>query len=162
MYHDIIEVIGKDVWLLKDNGYGIWNADKSGRLVIEGIVKRGENLPDGTPNEDWHDHLVLRCEDGTVTHVPEWQAVICPENFGDEVLKIQRYLSDNNLYAEVYDNFDGLPVVHVSISWGDWKHDHGWCEDLMQYIGYAEIGCNVTEENGSDCYSAIHNFVKVA
>lgn len=162
MYSNLIEVIGKAVWLLKDNGHGIWNIDKDRKLVIESLVKPGENLPDGTPNEDWCSHVVLLDTDGTFIHVPEWQTVICPEDFGDKIMSIQRYVSDNGLYADVYDNFDGLPVVHASIHWGDWKHDHLWCKKLMEYIGYVEIGCNVTEENGSDCYSAIHNFMKLA
>jgi hypothetical protein len=32
----------------------------------------------------------------------------------------------------------------------------------MSYLGYGEIGCKVTEEDGSDTYSAEHYFIKVA
>jgi hypothetical protein len=32
----------------------------------------------------------------------------------------------------------------------------------MEYLGYASGGQIVTEENGSDCYSATHYFYKVA
>jgi hypothetical protein len=30
----------------------------------------------------------------------------------------------------------------------------------MRYLGYTEIGNEVTEENGSDCYSADHYYLK--
>ena len=65
------------------------------------------------------------------------------------------------MLGEVYKHFD-LPIMVVDISWGDWKHEHGWCKCLMKYLGYGEIGCKVTEENGSDTYSAEHYFIKVA
>ena len=32
----------------------------------------------------------------------------------------------------------------------------------MEYIGYKEIAEDVTEEDGSDCYSSIHTFAKKA
>jgi hypothetical protein len=50
----------------------------------------------------------------------------------------------------------------VSISWGDWKHEHLWARSLMSYLGYVEIGSKVTEEDGSDTYSAEHYFLKTA
>ena len=53
-------------------------------------------------------------------------------------------------------------IVNVSISWGDWKHEHMWCKILMEYIGFREIGEMLTEEDGSDCYSATHIFIKEA
>lgn len=157
----LIEVIGKTVWVLVANEYGIYHIDKSSKRVVTGIVARGENFEDGTPNNDWSDHLVLRNEDGTTTHIPEFNAVICPENWDDEASVVHRYLCDNRCYPdEVYDNYNGLPVIQVAISWGDWKHDHLWCDHLMGYLGYTKIGEQLTEEDGSDCYSAIHNYIK--
>ena len=32
----------------------------------------------------------------------------------------------------------------------------------MEFLGYKEIGNKVTEEDGSDCYSAEHYFLKTA
>ena len=74
---------------------------------------------------------------------------------------INRYLSDNDLYTEdIYEESEN--IVNVSISWGDWKHEHMWCKILMEYIGFREIGEMLTEEDGSDCYSATHIFIKEA
>lgn len=50
----------------------------------------------------------------------------------------------------------------VSISWGDWKHDHIWCDNLITSIlGLKLDNAVVTEEDGSDCYSAMR-FYKCA
>ena len=73
---------------------------------------------------------------------------------------IKRIFNENELCYEYAVNDNG--TIEVYIDWGDWKHDHRWCEDLMGYLGYGELGCEVTEEDGSDCYSAVHYFVKTA
>lgn len=65
-----------------------------------------------------------------------------------------------NLYHFMYNDYCGLCV---EITWGDWKHDH-WAVDevvrevlnRMGYAGKYTITTQVTEEDGSDCYSAIH------
>ena len=76
--------------------------------------------------------------------------------------EINSYLMENGIYAEYITNFHKIEnIVIVSID-GDWKHDHRWAEDLMRYLGYTEIGNKVTDENGSDCYSADHYFIKSA
>ena len=38
-------------------------------------------------------------------------------------------LRDNNFYHEV-DIYDDK--IYVEITWGDWKHDHGWCDYLIE------------------------------
>lgn len=51
--------------------------------------------------------------------------------------------------------------IEVEINWGDWKHEHLRCKWLteqlleMRGIGF-DFDTFVTEEDGSDCYSAIH------
>ena len=65
-----------------------------------------------------------------------------------------------NKCFDVYDNYCG---ICIDITWGDWKHEH-WCADEITREVLAELGLNgkytittqVTEEDGSDCYSAIH------
>ena len=32
----------------------------------------------------------------------------------------------------------------------------------MKYLGYYEIGNEVTEDDGSDCFSGIHHFIKAS
>lgn len=74
----------------------------------------------------------------------------------DEI-NIQKYLSSNHLWADVEVD-DGKVLVHID--WGDWKHDHGYCKQLMKERGYTYCGQKVTEEDGSDTYSATHLYIK--
>lgn len=75
----------------------------------------------------------------------------------EEERRIQTYLDDHDLWGEVEVN-DG--VAYVEINWGDWKHEHLRCEYLMNDLGYQQDYVEVTEEDGSDCYSAIHTYIK--
>ena len=72
--------------------------------------------------------------------------------------KVQKYLDDHNLWGEVSVQ-DG--TVYVEIHWGDWKHDHWYCQDLMSELGYVLVDKEVTEEDGSDTFSAIHTYEKM-
>lgn len=49
-------------------------------------------------------------------------------------------------------------VVSIVIEWGDWKHEHGYADYIMQQHGFKKIKEDVTEEDGSDCYSSIHYY----
>lgn len=72
--------------------------------------------------------------------------------------KIQKYLNDNDLWCDVSVH-DG--IVSVEINWGDWKHDHAYCKELMSDLGYVLVGKEITEEDGSDTFSAIHTYEKI-
>ena len=74
------------------------------------------------------------------------------------VEKIQKVLDDNDLFGSVYNHKD-LPIIYVEINWGDWKHDHLRTKCLLESIGCVYAGEDVTEEDGSDCYSAIHTYI---
>lgn len=73
------------------------------------------------------------------------------------VMKVQNLLNENKLFADVYN--DGM-FLKVDISWGDWKHEHLRCDwlikDNFKVLLNAE---DVTESDGSDCYSATHTYV---
>lgn len=112
--------------------------------------------------KDYCRHYILKGEDGTEKEIQEFYCVFIPDTTKDEVLMLSDYLSNNGIYAEVFHYSTEVPAIVVSISWGDWKHEHGWCNDLMGYLGYTEIGNRVTEENGSDCYSAEHYYLKAS
>ena len=79
---------------------------------------------------------------------------------------LSAYLAEHSLHYDispVFKSNTGKPlpdnhVYDVNIEWGDWKHDHGYCDYLMSEIGYVKINEATTEENGSDCYSAIHRY----
>lgn len=113
---------------------------------------------DYTEVKDWCDHFIVKSDDGQVREIQQYQALIPPKDCKHEEERIQNFLDDNGVWAEVY-QVSGTTAIAVDISWGDWKHEHLWCRDLMNFLGYAEIGSKVTEENGSDCYSAIHYFL---
>ena len=72
---------------------------------------------------------------------------------------IEQMLRDNHVYADVYPYRDIEVVFAVEINWGDWKHEHLSAKWLLQEAGHVYISSQVTEENGSDTYSAIHYFV---
>ena len=73
--------------------------------------------------------------------------------------KVQKLLDSDNLNADVWPSNTGLPACIVSIRWGDWKHDHGRMRWLCQEHGGYVMSQVVTEENGSDCYSAKYRVV---
>ena len=102
----------------------------------------------------------IKADDGEERTMDYNEVVFCPKegvfSTNDEML--YNYLKDNGVYSEVYTNSEG--VVMVSISWGDWKHEHGWCDDLMSYIKYGLDDEIETKENGSDCYSSEHYYSK--
>ena len=143
------KLIGKKVWLLDGDIYhGLTLGSKQTYTVKE--VKSGKDCG------DWADHYVVEKDsDGQTLEVCEFQVVFALQD--DNIF---RYLMDNEVYADVSEIREG--TVTVEINWGDWKHEHLWCRDLMGYIGYEKIDERVTEENGDDAYSAIHTYRKTA
>ena len=108
---------------------------------------------------DWCEHLVIKDSEGNEREIRECDCVYSPDYEKEPDYLASDFLGKNGVYAEVYTKIEGA-VLAVHIEWGDWKHEHLWARDLMQYIGYHEIGNEVTAEDGSDCYSATHYFVK--
>lgn len=52
-------------------------------------------------------------------------------------------------------------AIRLDIYWGDWKHDHAACKKIISDIFfknklYPEFTTIITEQDGSDCYSATH------
>ena len=112
--------------------------------------------------EDWCDHYIVRGEDGEELNIRQYDCVFPPKESEYEDCTIHEFLDDNGVWAEVYPYQHDMPVMVVDIHWGDWKHQHLWAENLMGFLGYKEIGNKVTDEDGSDCYSAEHYFLKTA
>ena len=147
--------IGRKVWLLIENHLGVMSGIDKGDYTIVSVKPYNEV-------KDYCNHLIVKNSDGVEQEVREYNAILVPnpELQGDE--QIARFLEDNGCYNDsVYTNSEG--TTSVEISWGDWKHEHIYCDCLMRYLGY-ETECEeeVTEENGSDCYSAIHYYKKSA
>ena len=79
----------------------------------------------------------------------------------DEAMEmLQRKLDEAHISASVYRYSALIPVICVEISWGDWKHDHLHARFIAtDECGMSYINNVVTEEDGSDCYSAIQRFL---
>ena len=106
--------------------------------------------------DDWCQHYIIRDKDGNEKEIREVDCVATPrENCSCEDERIAKFLEDNGVYAEVYTPHI---IVNVLIN-GDWKHQHGWGDVLMGYLGYKKVNEEVTEENGSDWYGSIHRYV---
>lgn len=82
-------------------------------------------------------------------------------NIKDFAKELDTYFMDNHRYYCVYE-YDGK--LCIDIEWGDWKHDHLFADCIVEKKaeenGWALIACmnNITADNGSDCYSAEHEY----
>ena len=74
-----------------------------------------------------------------------------------DLTNILNYLNKNGVFGEI-DETDDFIIVHIL--WGDWKHEHAYCDYLMEKKGYKLVREKVTEQNGSDCYSSAHLYLK--
>ena len=85
---------------------------------------------------------------------------LAPLSEETEDLELDTFLNDHEVsISDVNESPDGKAVI-VSVEWGDWKHTHAYLDTLMKRLGYTKYHEAVTEENGSDCYSADHYFTK--
>lgn len=75
------------------------------------------------------------------------------------ILEQTNKILGNEIDYEVTD-FIGDVAIQIEIYWGDWKHSHLRADYLMEQNGFKLIGKEVTEEDGSDCYSARHTYCR--
>ena len=74
------------------------------------------------------------------------------------IKRIYEVARENNLW--IGDVWDGDGVLFIEIEWGDWKHEHARLDYLMRnHFNVVVLGSEVTEEDGSDTYSAIHKYI---
>ena len=72
---------------------------------------------------------------------------------------IQKHLRDNESdYSSIWIGNNG--IVSILVEWGDWKHSHAYLDYIMKQIGYTLLDEQITEEDGSDCYSSVHLYRK--
>ena len=85
----------------------------------------------------------------------------------NKIEKLNAYLKENNFHHTVDASWtDDDTFAETEIHWGDWKHDHlrlKWLvEEFAEKNGLrCMIATQVTEEDGSDTYSAIHKIALV-
>lgn len=82
----------------------------------------------------------------------------------DTASMVIKYLTEKDAdFSEVYPTeLNGFPCLVVEVSWGDWKHSHGYLDYLMKEKGFFMVREDVTEEDGSDCYSSNHIYLLVS
>ena len=86
----------------------------------------------------------------------------------DEITKFEKLVelekNIHSLFKEMDVNYETFitdeDTIGISIEWGDWKHDHLYLKYKMEQKGFVQIDEILTEENGSDCYSALHIYRK--
>lgn len=75
--------------------------------------------------------------------------------------QLRQYLLDNHITGKTDWN---EKTFMITIQCGDWKHDHWRCDYLVEEFAkrndlvFIQSDVVVIEDNGSDCYSAIHNY----
>ena len=136
----------------KDIGKKVW--------VLEGDIYKGLALKSkkaytikSVDNTNYPAKVAVE-KDGNEIETTEYNIIFMP--LGNNLLK---YLYDNGV-SSVVDAGETAEGAVVEIEWGDWKHDHLWCDDLMGYLGYTLTNEIETEEDGSDCYSAERYYEK--
>lgn len=78
-------------------------------------------------------------------------------------IRIYNLLREHHIYGGVYSSntlSNGIIEVEIEISWGDWKHEHlatDWI--IKENFNVKYNSTETTEEDGSDCYSAIHRYL---
>lgn len=150
------EIINKKVWVLEDRKC-VWKPIKEKTWIVKDYIDWGDERLNG----DYCPHLILEDAEGNTKDIREWEVVVVPDETLPEVDKIYKYLKDNRLWNDDIDQPNKNTLV-IGVSWGDWKHDHIYLNHLMSYLDYICVKEIVTEENGSDCYSANHYFIKNA
>lgn len=78
------------------------------------------------------------------------------------IKEIYSVLNEKLLFPDLYEEKVGNEVMLAAhIEWGDWKHDHIYLDHVMGELGFSVYKVTVTDENdGSDCYSALHLYRK--
>ena len=77
------------------------------------------------------------------------------------IQEIYKELQDRGLYPDLYERTIGNETMIVAnVEWGDWKHEHRYLDYIMNELGYSLYTEDVTESDGSDCYSALHYYRK--
>lgn len=151
----ITNPVGRKVNLLVKKGICSWEMSDEVCEVIS-VVPWSQEL------NDWCQHYIVRKPDGTEAEIREVECVFSPDYTKNHINDtIRSFLNDNGVWADVYSQMEENIVI-VNIDRGDWKHDHLWARNLMSYLGYVKVGEVVTEDDGSDCYSAEHTYIKAA
>lgn len=146
-------LVGRKVNLLEKVGICDWK-------MTDEVCEIVNVIPWSQELNDYCQHYIVKGADGKEREVREVECVFSPDYTKKHIDDtIHSFLNENGVWADVYSQMEGNIII-VNIDWGDWRHQHLWARDLMSYLGYVKVGEVVTEEDGSDCYSAEHTYVK--
>ena len=139
-------LVGKNVWLLDGD---IKNGLSLGSKELYTIKK----VKSGKECHDWSNHYIIE-KDGKKLEVSEYQCVFPLNETGNKSADIEKYLTENGIsLCSVSEHEDNTISAEIE---GDWKHEHGWSNDLMSYIGYDFIDEDVIEDVEDDYYVSTH------
>ena len=69
------------------------------------------------------------------------------------------YIDQNeHIVIDDYGSYSTENKFSLHIPWGDWKHSHGRTDYIMSLFGFSSLYESMTEEDGSDTYSAYHYY----
>ena len=74
-------------------------------------------------------------------------------------MKVWKLLSSHQMYYFI--SVINSSSVSISVHDGDWKHEHLGLRHLMEENGFTFMGKEITGEDGSDSYSAIHTYMYI-
>lgn len=75
---------------------------------------------------------------------------------------IERYLKRNGLHPDSITGIDSEGrLVKIEINNADYREVHLILGHLMAMVGYVRQDIEVTQEDGSDCFSAVHTYAKI-
>ena len=119
---------------------GIWTATAPGGAIVFSCAS---------------EEVVRDVAKGNVSYIGR---LTLKDNSNESLAVIEEELRKQNIFYDI-DSFDATGI-NVHVRWGDWKHNHGYLDYFMTTrFNLKLVGVTVTEENGSDCYSATHNYV---
>lgn len=160
------QVMNESRWVAKMQG---WRA--AGTYAEVGYLAEDPDCRDFDLAAEQPEHLkeffdLLEAHESWCT-IPEfYETVYAPMKYDEEmqalVEKVRDKFIENKLwYYDIEYTLGNSPdkgMVRVDINWGDWKHEHARVDWLVRELGGTCEKVEVTEENGSDCYSASHYY----
>lgn len=150
-FYDNGDVLATDVSIEPNEDY-----DK----LAEYFLKEYDNMKDLEIEEDGHivenkDEVEEAVNSATATSAGNQEDLKQLSN------DLSEHFADLNVYYDIWWDDDS---ILVDIDWGDWKHDHLWCDYEVEHFlnsrGYEVLShdTEVTDEDGSDTYSATHSY----
>lgn len=72
--------------------------------------------------------------------------------------KIEELMAKYHIMGEIVGYYEDSKLITLEVTWGDWKHSHKLLDSLMweEFEELKKVKEVTTEEDGSDCYTAIH------